>query len=104
MSRQIELLKWAKKEGYKVERKRYEYWDNVLFIGETAIVIDVIGYNSTGIISNIAEFPRFFTLAGMKIQIEIGNYSIGTYNATYKPFRNQCKYSWNDEMADLGNQ
>lgn len=40
------ILKLAEKNGYTVEYKRYEYWDNVLHLNNTAICFNELLMNN----------------------------------------------------------
>ena len=54
------ILNLAEKNGYNVAYKRYEYWDNVLHLNNTAICFnELIMNNGFTITAETGKFPCF---------------------------------------------
>lgn len=66
------IYKIAEENNYTVCYKRYEYWNNVLFLNDTAICFDVKSeYGNTRTIRTDSEyFPSFVTKEYLKECVE----------------------------------
>lgn len=61
------ILNLAEKNGYNVAYKRYEYWDNVLHLNNTAICFnELIMNNGFTITAETENFPAFVTMEYIK--------------------------------------
>jgi len=91
------ILNLAEKNGYKVEYKKYGYWDNILHINGTAIAFNVqIDTNGSTLLTCTESFPAFCTLDYIKSAIEYKASSLGykqSYQTGTKPFGGKI---WDD--------
>lgn len=74
------LLRLAEKEGYNVEYKRYEYWDKVLHLNNTAICFDCSVNNGFAIKTDAETFPVFVTKDYIKECVEKNYDCLGFIN------------------------
>lgn len=89
------IYRIAEELNMNVEYKRYGYWDNVLHIGNTAIVFFVQGNNSYSIreVDEI-DAPSWCTKQYVKDCIIEGTNDLGWINLNYRPFEYGSK-KWN---------
>ena len=82
------LLRLAEKEGYNVEYKRYEYWDKVLHLNNTAICFDCSVNNGFTIKTDAETFPVFVTKDYIKECVEKNYDCLGFIN-----YKNVAQYA-----------
>lgn len=84
------IFKIAEELGLEAEYKRYNYWDNILHIGNTAMCFsNATDMNNFGIITEPENFPKFVTKEYIKEQIlakedNLGHHKSWVWNS--KPF------------------
>lgn len=100
------LIKIAKELGLKTEYKKYDYWENVLHIGNTAMCFtNTTDMNSFGIITESENFPKFVTKEYIKKQVENEESNLGQHKswiARNKPFGAKQWFTTNEYREALG--
>ena len=82
------IIKEAEKRGLEWECRRFRYWDNVLFVGGTAMAFETYGKNDCsgfGILTAY-HFPKFATIEYIFGAVARNAEYLGSENRDWKSF------------------
>lgn len=88
------IYRIAEELNMEVEYKRYSYWNDILHIGNTAMVFFVQGSMCSIREVDEIEPPKWFTKQYIKDCIIEGTEDLGWINLNYRPFEYGSK-KWN---------